>query len=292
MGEGEPLSTMLVIDVSGSMNMIGKLEAAKQAARAYVDQMRSGDRAGLIAFNTRVELVQPLTANRPELLSGVEGLQASDDTALYDAVAEAVATLENVDGRKAVLVLSDGMDNSSHVTLDEALDRIGPGGLSISAIGLGDPSRPRGEWAGIDEPALQQLAAQAGGSYGYVEDAEGLRALYERLGRLLQSEFAVTYVSPAALRDGVNRSLTVRLDKAPSPDELQSSYNPGGLVPEVAAPAPWPIFFGALAALGLLLVAPGLARRVLSKEREAPLRPKAGSRIRLQNKKEPRIRLR
>jgi VWFA-related protein len=292
MGEGEPLSTMLVIDVSGSMNMIGKLEAAKQAARAYIEQMRSGDQAGLIAFNTQVALVQPLTADRAELLGAIDGLRASSDTALYDAVAEAVAALENSEGRKAVLVLSDGMDNSSHVTLDESLGGMGPSGLSISTIGLGDPSKSSGEWAGIDEPALQDLAAQAGGSYAYVEDADALQAVYERLGRLLQSEFAITYISPAALRDGVSRSLSVRFGQMPASAEPQSSYNPGGLVPEVAQAAPWPVFLGALGGLAILLLAPGLVRRVLPARGESLPRRRKDSRVRLQEEKKPRVRLR
>lgn len=214
---------MLLIDVSGSMNLIGKLEAARSAAAGYVHQMRPGDRAGVIAFNTRVTPAHAPTEDRAALLDAIAGLEASDDTALYDGLAAAVDSLSAVSGRKAILVLSDGMDNSSRLSAAEVLARIGPGGMSISTIGLGDPTRAEGAWAGLDESTLRALAADAGGRYGFVDDAAALTEMYERLGRALQSEFVLTYLSPASLRDGVNRSLSVGLAQAPT--AAQAHYN-------------------------------------------------------------------
>src|SRR3990172_12580084 len=66
-GEIGALTTLLVMDISGSMNNNDKLQAAKDAARAYVDQMRPGDQAGLLAFNTEIQYVQPLTTDRQAL---------------------------------------------------------------------------------------------------------------------------------------------------------------------------------------------------------------------------------
>lgn len=295
MVEAEPLSTMLVIDVSGSMNLIGKLQAAQGAARAYVAQMRTGDQAGVIAFNTQTRVVQPLTQDRQALETAIDGLQASDDTALYDGVSAAIQALEPAGGRRAILVLSDGMDNSSQVTPDEALAEIGPAGLSISTIGLGDPSRGPGEWAGLDVAVLRRLAEQAGGSYGAVADAEALRAVYERLGRELQSEFVLTYLSPSGLRDGLDRSLSVSLAEAAAAPAA-AEYNPGGLVPEVPRPAPWPVFLGALAGLVGLVLAPGLlsvaARAVRGGEaKDRPAATAAAPKIKLGQEPKKRIRL-
>ncbi len=294
-GEGEPLSTLLVIDVSGSMNTAGKLEAAKAAARAYLAQMGAQDRAGVIAFNTEVMVVQSLTADRAALLAAVDSLTAAHDTALYDAVAEAVSLLDAVQGRKAILVLSDGMDNRSRLGLQQALAGIGPGGLSISTIGLGDRSRAGDEWAGIDESALRAMASQAGGSYSFAADADGLRRLYERLGRALHSEYAIRYTSPAALRDGVSRSLTVALSDAAAPVQSAARYNPGGLVPEVAQPAPWPVFAGALACLLALLLLPrwlAAAWPLLRRRAVGGGDGESEGRVRLHDPPKPRIRLR
>ena len=74
---------MLVMDVSGSMNHAGKLPAAKSAARAYVDQSRPQDYIGLVAFNTRIDYLQPLTSKHEKLHEAIEGLKADKDTAMY-----------------------------------------------------------------------------------------------------------------------------------------------------------------------------------------------------------------
>ncbi|HEY5118669.1 MAG TPA: VWA domain-containing protein, partial [Anaerolineales bacterium] len=233
-GNSVPLTTLLAVDISGSMNYDNKLTSAKSAASAYIDQMRSGDEAGLLSFNTRITYVQPVTADHDKVKLAIQGLIAGSDTAMYDALIEGIDLLKDVSGRKAIIVLTDGMDNRSKQTADGVIAAIGPLGLSISTIGLGDPTQKTGSLAGIDEPSLKNLAAQAGGSYGYVNDPAALQALYEQLGRALQSEYVITYISPAKLRDGLNRALSVKLADVASALPAKVTYNPGGLVPEVA----------------------------------------------------------
>ena len=291
LGEGEvetsALATLLVLDVSGSMNQSGKLEGAKAAARAYVDQMQPGDQAGVLTFNTSPRLLQPLTDDRDALLQAIDGLRAGEDTAMYDALGESVGILQPFSGRKAIIVLTDGMDNRSQLSPDQVLAQIGPGGLSISTIGLGDPAVQGVSLSGLDEAALRSLATNAGGSYAFAEDPASLKSVYERYGRVLHSEYALTYITSAKLRDGLNRSLSVSLAGA-APTE--GRYNPGGLVPEVAQAASWPLFFGALIVLLVLLIAPGLIGRGLRSARGQ--KRGAGSRVRLVEKPKPRVRLR
>lgn len=257
-GEFGSLTTLLVMDVSGSMNHGGKLQAAKRAARAYVEQARPGDRIGLISFNTEVELVQPITQDHQAVLRAIESLKAKDDTAMYDAIWNAVEQLSGVEGRNAIIVLTDGLDNRSHVSPQEILQRIGAQGLTISTIGFGDPTQSRSSLGSLDEAALQALAEQAGGVYGYAEDADSLKALYERYGRALQSEYVIVYTSPSKLRDGLNRKIEVSILEGSAEAVLQQAgkYNPGGLVPEVAQAAPWGMFLMVLSGLILLLVLP------------------------------------
>jgi VWFA-related protein len=285
-----PLTTLLVVDVSGSMNEGGKLAAARAAARAYVEQMRPGDQAGLLTFNTAVTLIQPVTADREALLQAIDGLRAAGDTTLYDALARAADTLQAVPGRKAVIALTDGLDNRSTYTPGQVLEQIGPGGLSISVIGLGDPAQKGVSNSGLDEAALRSLAEGAGGGYGYAADPAALAGLYERYGRALQSEYALTYASPGGLRDGVSRTLTVTLGEAAA---VQTDYNPGGLLPEVTAPASLRLFGAILAGLLVLLVIPTIVGRALASA--AGLRSGGehkAARIRLNEPPPPRVRLR
>jgi VWFA-related protein len=252
-----PLTTMLVMDVSGSMNKNGKIDGAKAAAKAYVDQMRPGDRAGLMIYNTKTTHVQPLTRDRNALKASINTIKTGGDTAMYDALFAAEAVLRDVQGRKAILAVTDGLDNSSSRSEDDIIDAIGPSGLSISTIGLGDATSK--EQTGLDEPGLQSLAHRAGGAYSFAGDAEALRALFQAYARELQNEYALTYVSPFTLRDGVNRALAVSLSDAPA--AIESEYNPGGVLPEVASKS-WTLFAVLLTGLLGLLLLPALLRSV------------------------------
>ncbi len=246
-GEATPVTTVLVIDISGSMEKGNKISAAKEAAKAYVNGMQGGDQVGIVAFDSNVYEVQPITSDKSALISAIDGLNTGSDTAMYNAILKAAVSLENVQGRKAVLVLSDGMDNQSSSTENNIVDSVGPSGLTVSAIGFGDPSL--GGQAGIDEAGLKSLTSRTGGQYAYVTDAATLTNLYQQYGQSFQSEYAITYVTPSTTRDGVNRGLTVSLSTAGV--SAEGKYNPGGVLPEVTGQS-WSLF--AAIALGLLVL--------------------------------------
>jgi VWFA-related protein len=249
-----PITTMLVIDISGSMDKNGKLVAAKEAAKKYVSQMRPGDQAGLMTYDTKTYYVQPITADTAALTTAIDSLKPGSDTAMYNALVEAEKNLEPVNGRKSIIVMTDGMDNKSQSTADNVIDGIGQSGLSISTIGFGDASA-KGQ-LGLDETGLKSLAEKAGGLYAFANDAETLSKIYQQYGEVLQSEYALTYISPTSLRDGVNRGLTVSVNGNTA--ATSSRYNPGGLLPEVTAQS-WSMFFAILVVLLFLLGLPFLA---------------------------------
>jgi hypothetical protein len=194
------------------------------------------------------------------------------------------------------------MDNSSTATLVGTLDQIQGGELSISAVGLGDESQAGKSFAGLDETGLTSLSERGGGVYARAAGTDELREVYQRLGRALHSEYVVTYTTAIPLRDGVNRTLDVRL--ASSAAAASGRYNPGGVVPEVAQTAPWTIFGLALAVLAALLFLPTLIRRGAGAAQNVAGRvpafwrsePKPAGRVRLREEPAPaergRIRLR
>jgi VWFA-related protein len=298
-GKGDigSLTTLLVMDISGSMNSGGKLKAAQAAASAYVDQSRPGDEIGLLTFNTKTEYVQPLTNDRQALLQAIEDLKARDDTAMYDTIARGIDILASTQGRKAIILLTDGLDNRSKRSPQEVIQMVSPQGLSVSIIGLGDPSHSKGSITALNEPALSALATQAGGVYGYANNADSLRSLYERYGRAMQSEYALTYTSPAKLRDGVNRGLSVSLSGpagAGISSEVPISYNPGGLVPEVAQPASWGLFLALIGGLLVLLAIPfliGIALPLIRGNKEQKPQPPAQGKVKLRSNSPPRVKL-
>jgi hypothetical protein len=105
---------------------------------------------------------------------------------------------------------------------------------------------------------LEALAQRSGGLYSFAANSEALSALYQQFGRTLQSEYAITYVSPSALRDGINRNLTVSLSDVGA--TTATNYNPGGVLPEVTGTS-WTLFAWILAGLLVLLFLPFLIGR-------------------------------
>lgn len=260
-GEVGELTTLLAIDNSGSMNYANKLTTAKEVAKEYLNQMRGSDQIGIITFNTQVTTAQEVTGDKDLLEKAIDGITANGDTAMYDALVSAVETLNPLPGRKAIIVLTDGMDNQSKADPDQALASIGFGGLSISTVGFGQIPENEEEadaYSGIDETTLRYIAENAGGKYGYAENKEQLSLLYDQMRRSLQSEAVISYMTPLDLRDGVLRALTVTLSDRYSGvgGASQTNYNPGGLVPEVAQPASWFTFGLILAVLTVLLFVP------------------------------------
>jgi hypothetical protein len=242
----------------------------------------------VLSFNTEVNYNQAVTSDREKLLKAIDSLRADGDTAMYDALLKAVETLNPISGRKAIIALTDGLDNRSKSKPDDVIRAIGVGGLSISTVGLGEPGLGKGVLSALDEEALRDLAQRAGGLYGYANDQDSLKKLYELYGRVLRSEYVITYASPSTLRDGVNRALSVSLLPVGGAAGVlggNAVYNPGGLVPEVAEKAPWSLFFILLAGLLLLLGVPFLIGRVLK------LAPGAASGKGRSSGKKPRIRL-
>ena len=265
-GDIGDLTTMLVMDVSGSMLQAGKLRGAKQAALSYIQQMRPSDKAGLITFNTVVKYVQPLTNDRDALTTAINNLNAYEDTAMFDALTKAIQLLKDEPGRKAIIVLTDGLDNVSKNTPAQVLKAMEPNGLSISTIGLGDPKKS-GVNSGLDEKSLQKFSEQAGGIYSYANDPDTLKSLYQQYGRTLQSEYRILYTSPSRLRDGTNRSLSITLQRTSGMiSSTIAEYNSGGVLPEASKSLTWPIFGALLTGLLILLFAPLIRGTLLSRQ--------------------------
>ncbi len=267
-GEAGPVTTLLVMDTSGSMATGKKLIHAKEVAKDFIGRMRAGDQTGILAFNTDLTLSQAVTDDTQALNNAIDKLAAKGDTAMYDALVKGEDVLSDVPGRKAIVALTDGMDNRSSIGAAEVIGKIAASGLTISTIGLGDANQTGGSQTALDEKALKYLAENSGGLYSFAKDPAALAAIYELYQRGLQSEYAVTYTSPSDLRDGLNRALSVSLNEQAS--AAPANYNPGGLVPEVGQPAAWGAFLGMLGFLVLLLFAPTIIKEVRIRRETAP----------------------
>ncbi len=108
----QPFTVVLLIDVSPSTQF--KIEEIHQAAIAFVNQLRPADRVMVIAFDERMQVLSAPTNNRNQLRNAIRMAQFGNGTSLYDAVEQTIEQeLRRIDGRKAVVLFTDGVDTTS-----------------------------------------------------------------------------------------------------------------------------------------------------------------------------------
>ena len=142
-----PFSLLLLLDISGST--MNDLALMKSAARNFVKEIRSEDRVGLIVFSGEVELAADLTSRRDEVLKAIDEIQPpagrdgrrfgpATGTSFYDALYLAVedSPLKDVEGRKAIVCMSDGVDSTSKITRDEAIRLVKKSDASVYFLEL------------------------------------------------------------------------------------------------------------------------------------------------------------
>jgi Ca-activated chloride channel homolog len=254
-----PVTSVLVVDRSGSMEDDRKLEGAREAALAFIALMRPGDTAALIAFDSDVELIQDFTADPVALSAAVERLRPDGGTALYDAVLAGTELLQEAAGRRLLVVLSDGQDcrepngcpvtAGSRSTLTEAITAAQVAGQPVAVVGLGE--RTGGD--GFDEQVLQRIGAETGGRYLYAPRGDELAGLYAGLADAVQQEYQLSYVSPRPFYDGTRRDIRVQVGSVTA----AAGYTERHLINVVASPWVGRVLLTPLAAL---LIVPGLRR--------------------------------
>ncbi|MHB9075838.1 MAG: VWA domain-containing protein [Desulfobaccales bacterium] len=226
-----PMTTVLVVDCSGSMNSAGKMPALKLAAANYTRYIKKSDRLGIIAFADTVQKLQTLTDDKDALIRALQSLTPNGKTAFYDAVYEATKMISKVKGRKLVLAITDGMDNSSSKTHDKVVELSRKFGVPVYAIGLGQKESSLSNEAGINEEALRRLAEETGGLYYFAPAAEELLGIYEHLSRQFHGGYELTYNSPNVMRDGTTREVELTATvQGTSATGRNSYYIPGIMV--------------------------------------------------------------
>ncbi len=216
-------TVVLSIDVSRSMLADdlppNRIEAAKAAARDFVQSLPRGLKVGLVTFSSYAQLVVPPTAEKGRVLEAIDLLTTEYATAIGDGLIEAVWALP---GRQrptsldvppqppkppvipgAVVLLSDGQSNRGVVPQDAA--RIARDQqVRVYTVGVGTPEGTflnlggRSIWVRLDEDTLREMAEIAGGSYYRAHSATELRQVYRRLSRVIGWESRPTEVSALA----------------------------------------------------------------------------------------------
>jgi len=201
-----PVSIVFALDASGSMRRA--TEQVKEAARSFIRNVRPEDQLALILFADRATFAHDLTTRRDWSLDAIEKYVASGGTALYDAAFNALTRLRDIEGRRVVVLMTDGRDENnpgtapgSVHTLEEVLERLKSVQATVFTIGLG----PR-----IDRDVLSNLAAVSGGEAYFPEDVSELSADFDRVLETLRRRYVISYTSTNSTRNGAWRTVEIR----------------------------------------------------------------------------------
>lgn len=218
--EDVPVDVALVIDASSSMHV--DLPLVQKAACGLVRTLRASDRGAVVEVKDAIRIPQPLTSDQGQIEAIIHGLTASGSTALYDGLYIMLKEFErarrgNPEVRRQVLILlSDGLDNTSHLPFDEVMELARRVGVNIYVIAL------RGEVASVPrseqhvtvlqaEYAMRAVAREAGGRAFFPKTAQELPAIYGAIAQELASQYELGYVAVKPGGDGAFRRVVVRL---------------------------------------------------------------------------------
>ena len=205
-----PFAAVILLDTSGSME--NRITLARSAAIRFLDGLREEDVAAVFKFDYKVELIQDFSTGR-DLAPVAYGLRAKGMTTLHDAIVEASKALsERTEARKAIVVLSDGMDTFSKASSDKALDSAMAVGASIYAV---DMTATDGNATRNQQTAalLKSFAEKTGGRFVGTPGGPALRDAFSSIAEELGNQYTIAYRPAKLARDGKWHTLEVKLDK-------------------------------------------------------------------------------
>jgi VWFA-related protein len=230
--EDAPISIGLVFDTSGSMG--SKLQKSRQAAAEFFKTANPADEFFLVQFNDRPELAVPFTNDTDKIQSALTFTQSKGRTALLDSVYLAMHEMKKAHNpRKALLIISDGGDNSSRYTESEIKNAVREADVQIFAIGIFESMGARGRTP--EEAAgpglLNELAEQTGGREYAVENVAELPDIAAKIGIELRNEYVLGYTPKNRERDGKYRRVQVKLNQPRGLPPLKAYFRLGYYAP-------------------------------------------------------------
>lgn len=227
-----PISIGLVFDTSGSMGP--KLQKSRQAAVEFFKTANPSDEFFLVQFNDRPELSVPFTTDTDKIQSALTFSQSKGRTALLDSVYLAMHEMKKAKNpRKAILIISDGGDNSSRYTETEIKNAVREADVQIFAIGIFESLSGRGRTP--EEAAgpglLNELAEQTGGRSYAVENVAELPDIAAKIGIELRNEYILGYTPKNAEKDGRYRKVQVKLNQPKGLPPLKAYFRLGYYAP-------------------------------------------------------------
>jgi len=217
----QPISVVVMLDTSGSMTLT--INLLKQAAEEFVARLLPADSARIGAFNDKIQFNSRFMNDRDQLATDIKNMDYGNGTRLWDALGASLDELKDIDGRKVILVFTDGDDTESHnSSLGKVIERARVDEVMIYAIGLEShyltiTTKP--------DRGLRKVADETGGGYFELTKTSELSSTFTRVAQELHSQYLLAF-TPAML-DGKIHKLSVRVKKPGMNARARRSYLAG-----------------------------------------------------------------
>jgi Ca-activated chloride channel family protein len=229
--EQAPVSMVFVIDTSRSM--LSKLETVIKASINLARDCRPGDELAVIEFKERAELLEEFTSDFESVVETLQNLVASRQTAMLDALflAADYANKEGKNRKKAIILVTDGLDRDSYYRFDEVVGHLRQADVQVYLVGFtGDLSKD-GSWVfgksekDKAERLLNKLADETGGRAFYPRELAEVRGIAEQIKKDLRMQYAIGYYPTNSKKDGSYR--TIKVDVAAGNQRLVARHRSG-----------------------------------------------------------------
>jgi VWFA-related protein len=202
--ENIPLELVAALDVSSSMEP--SIDSVKDASKRFLSAIEERDQVTVLAFNENIFIPARRATDQAKRLSAIDRIRPWGGTALYDAIVRSVEILGRQPGRRAIVLFSDGEDQSSHAGLEDAIRATEGSDAIIYAIGQG---------RALAQPTLQKLmqrlASASGGRAFFYEDPTRLDAMFAEILDDLRNQYVFSFPAPEGHRDGALHSIRVEV---------------------------------------------------------------------------------
>lgn len=217
-----PINVVVMLDTSGSMTLT--IDLLKQAAEQFVIRLLPEDKARVGAFNDKIQINAKWSNNRDQLVTDIKDLDYGNGTRLWDAVGAALDELKPVDGRRVILVFTDGDDTESRsMNLGRVIERARNDEVMIYAIGLeSEYFNGQSHVRSKPDSGLRKVADETGGGYFELKKTSELAPTFTKVAQELHSQYVIGF-TPTLLDNRVHK-LAVKMKQPGMTARARRSY--------------------------------------------------------------------
>jgi Ca-activated chloride channel family protein len=221
-----PINVVVMLDTSGSMTLT--IDLLKQAAEQFLIRLLPEDKARVGAFNDKIQFNARWSNNRDQLITDAKNLDYGNGTRLWDAIGASLEELKGIDGRKVILIFTDGDDTDSRtMRLGTVLDRARAEEVMIYAIGLESKYSIDGRMVTTKpDGGLRKIADETGGGYFELKRTSDLAPTFTKVAQELHSQYVIGF-TPTALDNKVHK-LAVKMKQPGMTAQARRSYLAAG----------------------------------------------------------------